>query len=98
MNLWMDGVADPVALIGKRELEIIPWHFTVITLNEKTDVRKAREWVWKNLTGRFGTSGPSYTFRSSRGSGYKAQFGFEDPLEASAFILTEPLLTMGDDF
>lgn len=94
----MDGVADPIALSGNRELESMPWHFTVVTLNNKTDVRKAREWVWKNLTGRFSTDGPSYRFTYRSGQGYNARFGFEDPLEASAFILTEPLLSISDDF
>lgn len=96
----MDGIADPIALSGNRELEIIPWHFTVVTLRNRTDPRRAREWIWKNLTGRFSSNVPHYTFyrRNINGDLSSTQIGFEDPLEASAFILTEPLLEINDDF
>jgi len=84
MSLYLDGVPDLRALSGGRELKAIPWHFKRIKLDPKVNVRVARGWIWKNLDGRF-------AFSLHRGESHYL-IGFEDTSEASAFLLSQPLI------
>ena len=87
MSLYLDGEPNLMALSGGRELSELPWHFTVITLDSDVDLDLARGWIWKNLEGRF-----CLIQAVSNNRYLPPQMGFEDPMEASAFILSQPLL------
>jgi hypothetical protein len=86
MSLYLDGVPDLRALSGGRELDHMPWHFTIITPDPKIHMDLARGWIWKNLEGRF-SARVGYHFNN-----YQSVIGFEDPMEASAFLLSQPLI------
>ncbi len=90
MGLYLDGEVDMLALCGGRELDYLPWHFTKIKLDNAIHSKEARDWIWKNLSGRFTLlSQIIYTHQYYEDSRYA---GFEDPTEATAFMLSQPLL------
>ena len=82
MTLAIDNTVDPLAVIKEgRELSTCPVHFVVV----KCDMtRTARNWVWKNLTGRF-TVQPNFV-------------AFEDPAEATMFGLIQDQFAVDDRF
>ena len=86
MSLYLDGNADLAALSGGRELDYMPWHFTIIQTKDIA-IDSARSWIWKNLEGRFCVSVGDYQ------NNYMTSVGFEEPMEASAFVLSTPLMT-----
>ena len=91
MSLYLDGVPDLRALSGGRELDSMPWHFTVIS-PENVNIDSARGWIWKNLEGRFCILGGNHFNK------WQTRIGFEDPMEASAFLISQPLINEGVDF
>ena len=49
MNLYLDGVVDPIAAMGGRELNFIPKHFHCVPILDYTyDFKPIRNWIWKN--------------------------------------------------
>ena len=71
MTLAIDNTVDPLSVLKEgRELSTCPRHFVVIKCSNR---RAARNWIWKNLTGRF--------------SAQKDFVAFEDPAEASMFAM-----------
>lgn len=71
MTLAIDNTVDPLAVLKEgRELSTCPRHFITINCSKPA---QARNWIWKNLTGRF-TTQENYV-------------GFEDPSEASMFAM-----------
>lgn len=82
MSLYIDNIVDPLSVIkAGRELSTCPIHFVVV----KCDMTKtARNWVWKNLTGRF-TVQPNFV-------------AFEDPAEATMFGLIQDQFAESDPF
>lgn len=95
MSLWLDDNPNLLALAGGRELKSCPWHFTRITIDSNIGEREARNWIWKNLEGRF-----CFMQTVVPGSWQsKKEVAFEEPYEASAFVLSQPLmLASHDDF
>lgn len=74
MSLYLNNTIDPIAAVGGRELSYVPRHFTRIRINPNSKHQQAKNWIWKNLTGRF----------SIRQRGY---YAFESPAEATMFSL-----------
>jgi hypothetical protein len=91
MSLYLDGVPDLRALSGGRELDEIPWHFQVVKADEHLNVDQARAWIWKNLEGRFSVVADSHFNK------WQLKIGFEDPMEASAFLISQPLIVERSD-
>jgi hypothetical protein len=87
MSLYLDGVPDLRALSGGRELDNMPWHFTVVNVESRINMDDARRWIWKNLEGRFCTKAGSHF------NNWVSKIGFEDPMEASAYLLSQPLIS-----
>lgn len=82
MSLYIDNTVDPLAVIKEgRELSTCPRHFVQVQCGR---TRNAREWIWRNLTGRF-----------SAQSNFVA---FEDPSEASMFALISDQFGAYDSF
>ena len=82
MSLYINNIVDPLAVIKEgRELSTCPRHFIVVRC---ALTRPARNWVWKNLTGRFTV---------------QADFvAFEDPAEATMFSLIQDQFAVDDRF
>lgn len=93
MSLWLDDNPSLLALAGGRELKICPWHFTRVIVDRGIAAKDARDWIWKNLEGRFcmvlKTLPDTYITIN--------EVGFEEPYEASAFVLSQPLMTRDHD-
>ena len=84
MTLSIDNTIDPLAVINNgRQLASCPWHFVKIE-SRQYNVTQSRDWIWKNLTGRFFV-----------GTEYLA---FEDPAEASMFVLVGDQFRVDDNF
>jgi hypothetical protein len=90
MSLYQDGKVDMLALCGGRELDHFPWHFTKIKLDNAIHSKEARAWIWKNFNGRFTLSSQIIFVHQYYDEG--RYVGFEDPSEATAFMLSQPLL------
>ena len=83
MSLYIDNVIDKNSILeNSRQLLTLPSHFVTMKLSINTSA--ARDWIWKNLTGRFFIS-------------YEI-FGFEDPAEASMFALVADQFKPNDNF
>lgn len=82
MTLAIDNTVDPLSVLKEgRELSTCPRHFVVIKCDR---TRQARNWVWKNLVGRFSA---------------QADFvAFEDPSEASMFAMIRDQFAVDDNF
>ena len=82
MSLYINNTVDPLAVIKEgRELSTCPKHFIIVRCDRP---RTARNWVWKNLTGRFTV---------------QADFvAFEDPAEATMFSLIHDQFAVDDLF
>lgn len=95
MSLWQDGEPNLLALSGGRQLKVCPWHFTRVTIDRSVDNRAAQTWIWKNLEGRF----CMLTTWDMDMKNQIRQVAFEEPYEASAFVLSQPLMSQNhDDF
>jgi hypothetical protein len=82
MSLYIDNIIDSLAVIKEgRELSSCPRHFVQVQCGRS---RHAREWIWRNLTGRFSTQ-PTFV-------------AFEDPTEASMFGLVADQFGVYDSF
>ena len=103
MSLYLDGKPDLLALAGGRELDYMPWHFVKIRADHGVAPGAARNWIWKNLEGRFHIkfsyeSQPTpITSSAFHPSSYASRFpvtmiGFEEPMEASSFVISQALL------
>lgn len=90
MSLYLDGVPDLRALSGARELDNMPWHFQIIKTDDRLNHNSARAWIWKNLEGRFAIISGNHFNR------WQTRIGFEDPMEASAFLISQPLIIEQD--
>jgi hypothetical protein len=89
MALYQDGEIDLLALGGGRELDHLPWHFAVVKMDKSVGTKSARHWIWKNLTSRFTVIGIADLRQAGGGQRVAA---FEDPAEATAFMLSQPLM------
>ena len=86
MTLYIDNEIDLLATLQNgRELDQSPIHFVKIPLNGLVDVKLARDWIWKNLKGRFYIRQNKYA-------------SFEDPTEASMFALIKDQFRIDDNF
>lgn len=95
MSLINDGNIDLLDLANKRELnDYIPWHFTRVTLDTSIPVNRAKNWIRKNLDGRF-----AFANMIDHEQRYfnRTVIGFEEPYEASAFMLSAPLIQGSPD-
>lgn len=93
MSLWLNDEPDLLALAGGRELKICPWHFTRISIDSNITAKDARDWIWKNLEGRFCLI---QNFNTDKWTPMN-EVGFEEPYEASAFVLSQPLMNRDHD-
>lgn len=73
MSLYIDNTADPVAILQARNLDCVPKHFVRVAVDPGMHRRNARNWIEKNLTGRYCIA--------------KSYYAFEDPSEATMFAL-----------
>lgn len=99
MSLYLDGIVDPVAAAGGRELNFIPRHFHIVSLGSSFyDFRSIRNWIWKNQNGRFVISTKS-KFEDKRMISNNV-VAFEDQGEAIMFSFILPTLNSNlfDDF
>ena len=99
MSLYLDGVVDPVAALGKRELDFIPKHFRCVSLGPSYfDTRTVRNWIWQNQSGRFCIN--TRIKMSDGNMNSESVVGFEDEGEAIMFTFVLPNLSSGlfDDF
>jgi hypothetical protein len=83
MTLAIDNTVDPLSVLKEgRELSTCPRHFVVIKCD--SSIMQARNWIWKNLVGRFSA---------------QANFvAFEDPSEASMFAMIRDQFAVNDKF
>lgn len=65
----------------------MPWHFVTVKVPPDSEIKKVRNWIWQNLESRFAIT---FTTDDSWTSNYVV--GFEDPSEASAFVISLPLM------
>lgn len=73
MSLYIDNIIDPLAVIKEgRELSFSPQHFVRMPINQN-NTKAIKDWIWKNLVGRFCIT--------------TLFVAFEDPSEASMFAL-----------
>lgn len=99
MSLYLDGVVDPIAAAGGRELDFIPKHFHCVKLtNGYYDTRVIRNWIWKNQSGRFAIGSKLNLDHKNMIS--ENTVGFEDSGEAVMFSFILPTLQSNifDDF
>lgn len=74
MTLYIDNKIDPLAIIENgRELSSPISHFVCVSISNIAKTRKVKDWVWKNLEGRFNMTEDCICF--------------EIPEEASMFAL-----------
>ena len=91
MNLYLDGVVDPIAAMGGRELNFIPKHFHCVPILDYTyDFKPIRNWIWKNQSGRFCIS--SRIKMVNNQSINENVVAFEDDGEAVMFSFIQPTL------
>lgn len=82
MSLAIDNIVDLLSVLKEgRELSTCPKHFVVIKCNKTI---QARNWIWRNLTGRFSVQ-PNFV-------------GFEDPSEASMFAMIQDQFAFDNNF
>ena len=97
MSLYLDGIVDPVAAQGARQLDHIPRHFRVVNLGTDywIDTNKIRNWVWVNYSGRFFIG---HRPKISEGNRVVTEnvVAFEDSSEAIMFSFVAPTLKNSD--
>ena len=90
MSLYRDGIVDPIAAAGGRQLDYLPPHFSCIKLPDYFwDTSVIRNWIWTNLSGRF-MVGYRHSIQNSVDANLVA--AFEDPSEATLFALMLPAI------
>ena len=92
MALYLDGIVDPVAALGKRQIYKIPWHFHIVPIEQdhfNLD-SEVRTWIWRNFSGRFYLGTRSRVNEGRLIHGYVA--AFEDSNEAVMFTFVAPTL------
>ena len=82
---------NPLNVLGCREVGDPPPHFHYLQLNLKYNiVESVRQWIYENLHSRF-YLGESLQLDENQFT-IKIKLGFEEPKEASFFLLACPLL------
>jgi len=85
-------VARPLELLGIRKVEFLPSHFEKLVISLPYNLVGAVEkWIICNLKGRY-SIGKHVILNGSNKLETALQIGFEDPKEASYFMLACPLL------
>lgn len=95
MNLYIDGKVNKIAAAGGRQVNCLPYHFEsikIIGYNES----QIKNWIWKNLNGRF-YLGPKYKIENGSVI-YEHVAAFEDPAEATMFVLMAETISEKDPF
>lgn len=92
MALYLDGIVDPVAALGGRQLNKIPWHFHLVPLNVETfnTYEVGRTWIWRNFSGRFYIGSRARVVNDRLSTDLVA--AFEDSNEAVMFTFVAPTL------
>lgn len=100
MSLYLDGIVDPVAAQGKRQLNFVPKHFHVVALSDNYffDKKVVTNWIWRNQSGRFAVANRVKIEDKRLVSETIA--AFEDSSEAIMFSFIVPTLKNNgfDDF
>jgi len=83
---------NPLDLLDCRKLEFIPEHFETVDVQYKYNVVSALDkWIRKNLKGRYAIS-KAVVVPENKPMDTAIRVGFENPTEASYFMLACPLL------
>jgi hypothetical protein len=92
MSLYQDGIVDPIAAAGGRELSFIPKHFHIVSLGSSNyyNTKSLRNWIWRNQSGRFCLGTKSKVENSSVLAEHVV--AFEDSGEAIMFSFVLPTL------
>ena len=78
---------NPLNYFKVRSTQYLPRHFEVLSLSISYNMESSIEkWIFENLKNRY------YVSRDSRGFNSTIKVGFEDPKEASYFMLACPHL------
>lgn len=87
---------NPLNVLGCREVESPPLHFHYIIIDSKIFlIKHIRQWIYENLKNRY-YIGESLELVENNFS-VKIKIGFEEPKEASFFLIACPLLRPGND-
>jgi hypothetical protein len=82
---------NPLNVLGCREVSDPPPHFHYIFIDLKYNIiGSVKEWIYENLTNRF-YLGESLQLDNNQFT-VRIKIGFEEPKEASFFLLACPLL------
>lgn len=97
MSLYLDGVVDPIAAQGARQLDFIPRHFRSVSFgtNLWIDTNRIRNWIWVNYSGRFYV-GPRPKVDENNRAVSEIVAAFEDSSEAIMFSFVAPTLKNSD--
>jgi hypothetical protein len=83
---------NPLNFYGLRQLEVLPPHFEVVNSAFMYNIQESVvRWIEDNLKGRFYV-GKGVDLREDNNLDYCLKIGFEDPKEASYFMLACPHL------
>jgi hypothetical protein len=85
------GDVNPLAVHGIRELSWLTPQCEVVTGEFTGDLKKISNWVYENTVGRF------YLATCVKNSKNMVVIGFENPSEASYFVLMDPLKWLSEN-
>lgn len=95
MSLYIDGTVNKIAAASGRQIEHLPLHFESIKLSNYNH-NETKNWIWKNLEGRF-YIGPRYKIEY-KSIVYEYVAAFEDSAEATMFVLMLETINEKDPF
>jgi len=82
---------NPLDVLDSRQLKFIPDHFETVSVSKKTDIKILNLWILFNLNSRYAIT-QTWTLDNERKIVNSLMIGFEDPKEATIFILSCPYL------
>lgn len=90
------GEINPLNVMGLRRVDHCPPHFEKVFFNSRVSDKKIIDWVYENLSSRF-YFGDLYRALDSKPEIYKC-VAFEEPAEASLFLLSLDKINCYSDF
>lgn len=82
---------NPLEVLNSRQLEFIPHHFEQVPLTKNIDIKILDHWILFNLNSRYAIK-KAYVLDNDKKIVNSLIVGFEDPKEATIFILSCPYL------
>lgn len=87
-----NGKVNPLNVLELRVLDRIPKHFQKIKVDIRTEqIQNLRRWIYSNLNSRFAVVN-ELVIENGNSMTECLTIGFEDPKEATMFMLTCPYL------